>query len=485
MIIVTASVESWVAAWTASPKNPYIFATQVLPLLPYGSEPVDGRPVLEKWQDEFLREFYLGSDGVPVKDPRHSIRSGHGVGKTTMIAVLALWFILTRIDAKCVITAASQDQLRDGAWAELRKWWRTLPIELQDQLEVFEERASMKVAPELGFIVRRTASKANPVALQGIHARHVLYLIDEASGIDETIFEVAQGSLSTTGAMAAMFSNPTRATGFFYDTHHKLRDRWSTRRVSSVDVPRASGHVEEIIDAYGKLSNQYRIRVLGEFPTADEQTIIPLDNVLAAVGRDVTAINVRPIWGVDVARFGDDSSALAKRKGNHLLEPVQEWHGLNIMQLCGKIVEEWNRTDEDMRPVAIMIDEIGLGAGVVDRLRELNLPAEGVNVSESAPNDDKHFRLRDELWARGRDWLAQKNCKIPKDDKLVSELTCVLFDFNSAGQLVVEPKKLMKKRGLKSPNKADAFLNTFARPDQKPKRKDRYSGNEGTSAWCA
>ena len=240
---------AWQKAWLSSRRNPLLFATGVLGFAPHGVDPLPGQPVLEKWQTEFLRDFFLGPDGQPIDDPRHSVRSGHGVGKTTVIAILALWFILCHYDAKCVVTASSQDQLRDGAWSELRKWWGRLPEPLKEQIDVSEERAVLKAAPEMGFIVRRTASKSNPESLQGIHAKNVLYLIDEASGIADIIFDVAAGSLSTAGAMACLFSNPTRTSGFFFETQNKLRSRWRCIRVSSEDVPRARGHIEDIVQA--------------------------------------------------------------------------------------------------------------------------------------------------------------------------------------------------------------------------------------------
>lgn len=477
---------SWSDAWMASRKDPWLFATGVMGYLPHGAPNPDGRDQLEAWQDKYLREFHIGPDGKPVDDPRHSTRSGHGCGKTTTISILALWFVTTHYDAKCVITAASQDQLRDGAWAELRKQSQKLPPDLRDRYEFGEERVSLKAAPEMAFIVRRTASKSNPEALQGIHAKHVLYLVDEASGIDDIVFEVAAGSLSTAGAMACLFSNPTKTSGYFYETHHRLRHRWRAHVVSSEDVPRARGHIEDIIAAYGKGSNRYRVRVLGEFPTSDDDTVISLELVLAASKRQVERRSVRPVWGVDVGRFGDDASALAKRQGNALLEPPKEWLGLDTMQLVGRILREWETTDEDLQPAEICVDVIGIGAGVADRLQELGLPVLPVNVAESAAVSDDYSRLRDELWWHGRKWFEGRDVSIPIGcEKLIGELTTVTYDFASSGKLVVESKREMRKRGLPSPNQADAFLNTFATLDRKrdPIRRKRY-GNGG-SAWAA
>ena len=479
-----AEMDPWAKAWVASKNNPLLFATGVMGFLPFGSSNPDGKPQLEKWQTEFLGSFFVGANGAPQADARHSVRAGHGVGKGVVLAILALWWLTTRYDSKCVITANSQDQLRDNNWAELRKWSKLLPDPLMAQVELGEERAFIKAAPEMGFIVRRTSSKHNPESLQGIHAKHVLYLVDEASGIPDIVFEVAQGSLSTEGASAVLMSNPTRPNGFFYETHHKLRDRWRTWKVSSADVPRARGHIEDIIQMYGRESNKYRVRVEGEFHNAADDTVIPLSLIEAARSRDVAPLNFIPVWGVDVGRFGDDSSALAKRQGNTLLEPVQEWHGKDTVQLATLIFREFQATPDDLKPREILVDEIGIGAGVVDQMGVLGLPVRGINVGESAAADERYMRLRDELWFMGREWFSERACRIPNDEKLIAELAGPTYDFSATGKIVVEAKRDMKKRGLPSPNKADAFLLTFAGNDQR-KVVVRRSQSSSRPAWAA
>jgi phage terminase large subunit len=194
---------------------------------------------------------------------------------------------------------------------------------------------------------------------------------------------------------------------------------------------------------------------------------------------------VLPTWGLDVARFGEDSSALAKRKGNRLLEPVAEWRNLDIMQVAGRVLNEWKLTEEALRPSAIFVDVIGLGAGVVDRLKEMELPVVGINVGESAASDEKFQRLRDELWWKGREWFGAKDCVIADDEALIAELTGPTYDYSSNGKIVVESKRDMKKRGIKSPNRADAFLLTLAMPDRRRARVDRYKPSPSTSSWAA
>lgn len=473
--------DDWTSAWLNSHRNPWLFATGVMGILPAGVPNPEGLDQLEAWQDDFLRpeSFFTDPAGNPTDNPRHSIRSGHGTGKGFTIAILALWFVSTHYDAKSVLTANSQDQLRDNNWPEIKKLYHKLPDDLKAQIQIDEERLYLKGCPEMSFVVRRTASKSNPEALQGIHAKHVLYLADEASGISEIVFEVAQGSLSTPGAIAVLFSNPTRATGFFFDTHNKLREKWKCRRLNSEDVPRARGHIEDIIKAYGKESNRYRVRVLGEFPTKDDDTVIPLELIEAAVGRQITRSDCWPVWGLDVARFGDDRTVLTKREGKRVLEVPITWKNLNSVQVAGKIIHEYNTTPNDMKPREVCIDVIGYGSGVVDILDQVGSPLRGritaVNVAESAAVDPANHRLRDELWWKGREWFEKRDCSIPKGcEELINELAAPTYDFTDSGKRLVARKRDMKKDLGWSPDMADSFLLSLA-AGVYPREPERHS----------
>lgn len=471
---------AWTVAWMRSKDDPYLFVTGVLGILPFGAPNPDKKPQLERWQEKVLK-------AVPNED-RISIRSGHGVGKGAMISWLTLWAILTHNDVKVPIAANSQNQLRDNNWPEIAKWAKLLPEPLRNNVKVQSEKIFIKTAPESAFAVRRTCTKENSEALQGLRGAFSLYLIDEASGIPDIIFEVAQGALSSPGAKAVLFSNPTKTSGFFFDTHNRLRHRWKCFHVNSEDVPRATGHIQDIIEAYGKGSNKYRVRVLGEFPNKDDETVIPLELVLAAQSRDVEDLPVYPVWGLDVARFGDDSCALAKRRGNKLMEPVKEWRDTDTMQTAGIVMKAYQDTPPDDRPHEILVDVIGLGAGVVDRLTELGLPVRGINVGEAPAADQQYMRLRDELWFKGREWFSARDCSFPaEDEKTASELINPTYDFHSNGRIVVEAKKDMKKRGVPSPNCADAFLLTFATGmDRRIQRGKRWgTGRQRRSGWGA
>ena len=400
------------------------------------------------------------------------MRSGHGVGKTTLFSWIVLWGLCCRPDIRIPVASNSQDQLRQTIWPEISKWHKKLPEELRSIIDIQAEKIVNKLDPESCFAVARTASKDNPEALQGFHGEFVLFLVDEASGVPEIVFEIALGALSTDnksegGAERAMFilaGNPTRNSGYFHASHNKNANSYHCFHVPSFDVQRATGHIERVEETYGRGSNAWRIRVEGRFPIAADEVIIPLEHAEAAVDREVKPIPVMPIWGLDVARFGDDRSALAKRQGNVLLEPIQSWRNKDSIQLASIIRREWENTENRDRPYAIMVDVIGVGAGVYDILKNMGLPAHGVNVGESPSSMDNCLRLRDELWRMGGDWFKKRDVSIPNDPVLISELTNVTYTFTVTGKFAAERKEDMKKRGLDSPDLADAFLLTFAGP---------------------
>jgi hypothetical protein len=285
--------------------------------------------------------------------------------------------------------------------------------------------------------------------------------------VPDNIFEVAEGALSTDGAFVVMAANPTRQSGYFFDSHHKMRGHWAALHWSCLDSPMVSrDYIEQMATKYGRNSPVFKVRVLGDFVDAADG-VISLELCEAAKVRDVVCSTAAPIiWGVDVARFGDDSSALAMRQGNWQLAPVREWWGKDTMQTAGLIKAEWDSTMPAARPKAINVDVIGIGAGVVDRLKELGLPVVGVNVAESesirAGAEGVSFnRLRDELWWRGREWLEARDCRLADDDETIAELSTPTYGFTSNGRLQVERKDELRKRGVKSPNRADAWLLTF------------------------
>jgi len=373
--------------------------------------------------------------------------------------------MLTRFPCKVPCTAPTAHQLSDVLWAELAKWHRVLEErypQLGALLEWTRDEFRLKEAPKESFAVARTARTEKPEALQGFHSDNLLIIADEASGIADVIFEVGQGALSSENAMVILTGNPTRTTGFFFDTHHKMRERWSQVVVNGETCPLVGQQfIDDIAQQYGKDSNVYRVRVQGEFPRSEDDVVIPLELCEQAAVRDVEQFGATR-WGIDVARFGADRTVLCKRCDNATLGPHQAWSGMAAMQTAGRVYSEWLDTPLEKRPVSIFIDLIGIGAGVFDRLLELGLPVVGINVAEAAAAGDQYNRLRDELWFRGRKWLEKRHCKLAPDPTLIAELSLPRYTITSSGKLKVEGKDELKKRYPRSPDVADAFLLTMA-----------------------
>lgn len=424
--------------------DPVLFVKEVL-----GVEP-------DEWQQDFLNAVASGERKI-------SIRSGHGVGKSTTASWAMLWFLLTRYPVKVVVTAPTSAQLYDALFAELKRWVKELPQPIQELLDVKQERIELKASATEAFISARTSRAEQPEALQGVHSDNVMLVADEASGVPEAVFEAAAGSMSGHNALTILLGNPVRSSGFFFDTHNRLKDEWWTRRVSCIDSTRVSKeYVQDMKSRYGEESNAYRIRVLGEFPRSDDDTIIPMELLESAKHRDTRAYEDAPVvWGLDVARFGSDSSVLCKRQSN-VVHTLERWRNLDLMQLTGAVVAQYEACDHKNKPAEILVDSIGLGAGVVDRLRELKLPARGINVSESPAMGGTYLNLRAELWHKAKAWLEKRDCKIPNNEDLIGELATVRYTFTSNGKIKIESKDDIRRRGLKSPDMADAFVLTFA-----------------------
>jgi phage terminase large subunit len=210
-------------------------------------------------------------------------------------------------------------------------------------------------------------------------------------------------------------------------------------------------------ERYGEDTNAWRTRVTGEFPITDDDTVIPLHLIESAMHRDIEAAEgVTPVWSLDVARMGDDASVLCKRVGRVVID-MRVWRKLDLMQLCGSVVAEYEALPVSEQPDHLYVDSSGLGAGVADRLQELGLPVTGINVSESPSMGTQYLNLRAELWFRLKAWLEGRDCRLPRGEDLLAELSAPKYSFTSSGKIKIEGKSEMKSRGLKSPDMADAL----------------------------
>lgn len=430
------------------------------------------RATPDNWQGDVLQDFGRG-------ERRIAIRSAHGPGKTCVVAWMVWAMLLTRFPQKTVATAPTKGQLFDGLFVEILTWGNRLPPVLHTLYNFKSDRIELIAAPAESFFTARSARPEMPEALQGIHSEHVLIVADEASGIPEPIFEAGSGSMSGDNATTMLLGNPVRTSGLFFDVFNNMADMWKTYHVRAGSVDWPSGipsdrvvpdFVEDIARRYGEESNAYRIRVLGEFPKGDEDTVVPFELVESSRMREIVSVPGAPnVWGVDVARFGSARNALAIRTKRELVS-IETWEGVDLMQTSGRIKAKYDATMPSERPQTILIDVNGLGGGVVDRLTELGLPVRGINVAEAANIDERFHKLRDELWWRVREWFEMRDVKMPPltKDKLdpveivCSELVKPTYKYLSSGKIAVESKDEMRKRGIPSPDLADAFMLTFA-----------------------
>jgi phage terminase large subunit len=415
----------------------------------------------DEWQKEVLQR---------VADPgcrRIAIKAGHGVGKTACASVALIWFILTRYPCKAVCTAPTSGQLTNGLWPELVHNISNLPESLKGLLDVTSERVRLKADPAGAFISAAVARAESPEALAGVHSDHVLLIVDESSAVPRAVFSSSGGSMAGGDATMLLLGNPTRTDGLFFDIFNQELEDWHRMTVPcSASGRDLSAFIREIASLYGEDSSEFRIRCLGEFPLSQEEGLIPLGLVESAVNRDVEPSLGPVVMGVDIARFGGDSSAAVVRQGNTVLR-IDQWAGFDLMQSTGKILELLEELEaEDLDVEEVLIDSVGYGAACVDRLRELEPGPEilGINVSESPPLGSSAANLRAELWIQARKWLEGLDVRLPKDRRLIQELSTPLYSYTSSGKIRLEAKDAIRKRlgNRRSPDVADAFVLTFA-----------------------
>jgi phage terminase large subunit len=443
-------------------------------------------------------------EAIAPEGAKVTARAGHGVGKSSAVGA-AIWWLLECFDyPKIPCTAPSASQLRDVLWSELSKWSRKsddasrlggLPPELwiSTLFKVTQDRIYDIGSPDEWFAVARTARKENPDALQGFHASaltisddgasvleagdggQIMFVVEEASGVDDKIFEVAEGALSSHGARLLMVGNPTRNTGYFARSHKQDRADYTALHFKCSDSPLVDGNYRErLVRKFGEGSNVVRVRADGEFPKQDDDVLIALEDVEGALDREPGDPSGERRLGVDVARFGDDRTVFVLRQGSRI-EHVVIKAKQDTMVTAGQAKNYRALWKADR----IYVDANGLGAGVVDRLKEQNEPVVGVMVSEAAPErarrlrpggakqDGQPFKLRDFLWMEMARWVREESPSFKGVDKdtaedLAGELASVKYHIDSSGRIVVESKDEMKRRGLRSPDLADALGVTFA-----------------------
>lgn len=451
----------------------------VLAAFEWGTGELSSESGPDPWQEEILLAI---SDKIITVDEaiQIAVRSGHTIGKTTLIAWLILWFMSTRYNPQVVVTSNTETQLNTKTWRELAKWHRRSIT--QSWFEWTATRFYHKAHPDTWFASAIPWSKNRPEAFAGTHERDVLMIFDEASAIPEIIWETAEGSMNTPGAMWIVFGNPTQNSGRFFECFGKFKHRWITREIDSRESNRADkAKIQQWVDDYGEDSDFVRVRVRGLPPRAGSNQFIPSDAVESckkykSEGYEIQAI----ILGVDVARYGDDASVIIKRQGRKVAMP-KKFRGLDTMQLADKVVEEIKLCSPDY----VMVDGVGVGAGVIDRLKQLGHD-DVIEVNAGGkPRDDKEYaNLRAEMWGTMRDAI-KAGIELPNDRELAEELSQPEYFFTNKQQLILEKKEDMKSRGLASPDNADALALTFSQGITMPRKRgnNQVSHAPHKSVW--
>ena len=471
--------------WSDALKdNPLAFIMYVFPWGVKGT-PLEHFSGPRKWQREVLLDIakHIAENNQATKDKvsneevmykvlQEAISSGRGIGKSALVSWLVIWMVSTRIGSTTIISANSENQLRSITWAEITKWlamglnshWfevsatRVAPAKwLTDLVE-----SDLKKGTRYWGVEGRLWSAENPDAYAGVHNFDgVMVIFDEASGIDDAIWSVTGGFFTenTPNRFWLAFSNPRRNTGYFYEAFNSKRDFWTTRMVDARTVEGTDKAVyERIIQEYGAESSQAHVEVYGWFPSAGDDQFISSLVVDDAMKRPKYKDQSAPIViGVDPARFGADATVIAVRQGRDIVA-IKKYRGDDTMTVVGHVIE----AIEEYKPALVVIDEGGLGAGIVDRLKEQRYKVKGINFGNKAKNPIMYGNMRAQMWGDMRDWL--KTASVPNDRFLKTDFISPMMKPDSRGTIFLESKKDMKARGLASPDAADAIAVTFAFP---------------------
>ena len=403
-------------------------------------------------------------------------RSGHKIGKTKLAACIAIWWACTRKSGRVVITAPTFHQVKDLIWHEIVGILQGAKLGIPDAPK--DPSTGIRWADGRYII---GVSTDRPENIAGFSGDELLFIIDEASGVDEAIFEALRGNMAG-GARMLMLGNPTQASGTFFDAFNSKQEFWRTFHISSEETPNVvlgrdvvrglatKQWVDEMRAEWGEESPVFQVRVKGNFADQAENAVIGMALVEAAVKRWATTPEDGPLeFGVDPAGFGDDDTIIYPRRGHKALEAIA-LHSMDPDQVAARVIAEVakHRRLEDPKRIPVKVDSIGLGLGVCGCLRdEPSIALTRVNVAETSTVRG-YSKLRDQLWFMLRDWLKDGGAIPPSDKKLLAELLAPTYDFDLQGRLKVEKKADVKLRLKRSPDRADALaLAVFSRPPTK------------------
>jgi len=417
------------------------------------------------WQKAILGligDHLMGDDRyVPL---RVAVASGHGIGKSALVGMVIDWAMSTADDCKVIVTANTGTQLATKTVPEVHKWFSRSINAHWWELKATSITAKDETHAKLWRTDFIPWSAHNTEAFAGAHNRgkRIVVIFDEASAIEDPVWEVAEGALTDedTEIIWLAFGNPTQNTGRFRECFGRFKHRWKTFQIDSRTVEGTNkGQIEKWIADYGEDSDFVRVRVRGEFPRAGSSQFIPSDVVAAARHYKAEGYESLPkIMSCDVARFGEDQTIIGYRQGRHS-EILEKLRGKDTVFVAERLIHFL----EEENPDALVVDGDGLGAGVIDQLNHRGF---GKRLFEfhggTAANDtNAYFNRRAEIWGLLRDWLSSGS-EIPDDPELEADLTSPEYGFSAKQQIQLEKKDDMKKRGLASPDCGDMLAMTFA-----------------------
>ena len=450
---------------------------------PWGKSDLSNHKGPRKWQAEYLKEM-----GKQLYAQRHSknqiVRiatvSGHGIGKSALLGMITNWAMSTSLDCHGIITAGTFPQLKTKVIPEIMKWHRMSInshwFEMTATSMFYKDNKNNPEKHEHTWRVDITPwNKNRPESFAGLHnqGKRLLVIYDEASQIDESIWQTTMGALTDeyTEIIWLVFGNGTRNTGTFRECFGSKKGLWTPYQIDSRTVEGTNKeYLEELVATYGEDSDLVRVRVKGQFPRAGDLQFIPGDWVEAAKNRTPDWSKNDPvIIGFDVARGGGDFCVARLRRGMDC-RTVRAFRlpgsdSRDSMQVVGKFIA-WMKQAEitlgGQKVDAIFVDKVGVGGPLADRLRELHYPAIDIGNNDSSP-DRSCDSMGTYMWFKMRDAI-RTGLAIPEDADLEADLTNRQYTMNSKEQWQLERKDDMKKRGLSSPDDADALSLTFAMP---------------------
>ena len=406
--------------------------------------------------DYLQAEFVLSvDDALAGKKPKRiAVRSGHGVGKSTLLSWLIMYLGLTTKDCKIITTAPVSSQLTEQIIPEIKKWKANMYPTYKNLFIVNTQQIKFNNS-NLGIF--RTARKENTEAMAGVHASFVLVAIDEASGVNSQIFEVLDGATSN-NSLYVMTGNPTRKVGKFYDAFHKDNKLYQTIHMDSEKSKNVKKEwIADMKKKYGEDSDVYRVRVLGDFPRLDVQGLFEeevIDNAMSRTNEPDNAVTM----AVDPARFGDDKTTIWLKRGTKaiLKETIKGKDTMAIANIVQGIFTKENAG-------YVVIDTIGIGAGVYDRLKQMNVNVIDGNSAKASVDPNHYANKRAEMYDRLAEWLTYGD--IPEDDDLKEELLSTTYFFTNTGKMQIVAKDTIKEDIHRSPDKADGLALLFYTDD--------------------